>query len=411
MDATFMTALHIFNVRHLKDIVIPLSSEQRKALILTGKNGSGKTSVLMAMRDFLEYAVSQNFYSQEKCESYTLEYRKQLAQSPTTDAQKMKAEKSERSLDFGERELSHWTDGAVGQFTSCADLRSKYQAGEYILAYYNDHRKVDVLIPKNIEKVELKDRYPIAERPGQQLVKYLVNLKTTEAFAQSSGNIQRAREIKDWFSNFERVLRSIYDDNALKLEFNIDTFAFTIRQENREPFNFNEMSMGYSAVFDIIGDLMMRMEAKRRYDVEGLVMIDEVETHLHVELQKKIVPILMQLFPNIQFVLTTHSPFILNSTPNAIVYDLETGVLVEDGLDNLPYEGIIEGYFHADLLSDELRKKFDAYRNLVNKPELTDADFAEAAELELYLDEVPDYLALDFSAEYSRLKLMLSERG
>lgn len=411
MDATFMTALHIYNVRHLKDIVIPLSSEQRKALILTGKNGSGKTSVLMAMRDFMEYAVSQSFSSQEKCESYTLEYRKQLAQSPATDAQKVEAEKSERSLDFWERELSHWTDGAVGQFTSYADLRSKYQAGEYILAYYNDHRKVDVLIPKNIEKVELKDRYPIEERPGQQLVKYLVNLKTTEAFAQSSGNIQRAREIKDWFSNFERVLRSIYDDNALKLEFNIDTFAFTIRQENREPFNFNEMSMGYSAVFDIIGDLMMRMEAKRRYDAEGLVMIDEVETHLHVELQKKIVPILMQLFPNIQFVLTTHSPFILNSTPDAIVYDLETGMLVEDGLNNLPYEGIIEGYFHADLLSDELRKKFDAYKNLVNKPKLTDADFAEAAELELYLDEVPDYLALDFSAEYNRLKLMLSERG
>lgn len=411
MDATFMTALHIYNVRHLKDIVIPLSSEQRKALILTGKNGSGKTSVLMAMRDFMEYAVSQGFYSKNECESNARIHRTQLAKSPTTDAQKMGAEQNKHFLDLWERELSHWTDGAVGQFASYADLRSKYQAGEYILAYYSDHRKVDVLIPKNIEKVELKDSYPIKERPGQQLVKYLVNLKTTEAFAQSSGNIQRAQEIKVWFSNFEQVLRSIYDDDALKLDFNIDTFAFTIRQRNREPFNFNEMSMGYSAVFDIIGDLMMRMESKRRYDVEGLVMIDEVETHLHVELQKKIVPILMQLFPNIQFVLTTHSPFILNSTPNAIVYDLETGVLVEGGLDKLPYEGIIEGYFHADLLSDELRKKFDAYKSLVNKPELTDADFAAAAELELYLDEVPDYLALDFSAEYNRLKLMLSERG
>ncbi len=68
------------------------------------------------------------------------------------------------------------------------------------------------------------------------------------------------------------------------------------------PFDFTTLSMGYAAVFDIIGDLIMRMESKRRYDLEGLVLIDEIETHLHVDLQKKIVPILTQLFPNIQFV-------------------------------------------------------------------------------------------------------------
>ena len=119
----------------------------------------------------------------------------------------------------------------------------------------------------------------------------------------------------------------------------------------------------------------------------------------------------MELFPNIQFVLTTHSPFILNSTPNAVVYDLENATLVTDGLTNLPYEGIVEGYFRADLLSQELRQKFEEYRALVRKQDLTDAEFAKAAELELYLDEVPDYLALDFSAEYSRLKLEFSKRG
>lgn len=61
MDATFMTALHIRNVRHLKNIQIPLSQEERKSLILTGKNGSGKTSVLIALEKFLEYAVSSSF--------------------------------------------------------------------------------------------------------------------------------------------------------------------------------------------------------------------------------------------------------------------------------------------------------------------------------------------------------------
>ena len=67
MDATFITALHICHVRHLKDIEIPLSTEKRKMLILTGKNGSGKTSVLEALEAFLEYVVSEEYQIRERC--------------------------------------------------------------------------------------------------------------------------------------------------------------------------------------------------------------------------------------------------------------------------------------------------------------------------------------------------------
>ena len=45
----FITKLQINSVRHLKDIEIPISETERKHLILTGKNGSGKTSVLEAI--------------------------------------------------------------------------------------------------------------------------------------------------------------------------------------------------------------------------------------------------------------------------------------------------------------------------------------------------------------------------
>lgn len=410
MGATYMTALRICKVRHLKDISIPLSGERRKSLILTGKNGSGKTSVLKALGKFLEYVVSSNFQTEEACEESVARLEGRIREKNISESEKIKAEQDGRRLAFAKEQLRHWKDGVVAEYHSYADLRSKYQKGEYILAYYGDRREIEVQISNNIEKVNLQSVYTITDHPSQQLVKYLVNLKTTEAFAQTNNNPDRAREIKDWFLRFEQVLQSIYDDKTLKLNFDIETFTFTIQQENREPFDFNSMSMGYAAVFDIIGDLIMRMEGKRRYDLEGLVLIDEIETHLHVALQKKIMPILMKLFPNIQFVLTTHSPFILNSTANAVVYDLEEETLVEDGLTNLPYEGIVEGYFKSDLLSQELRKKFDEYQALVEKEELTDNDYAKAAELELYLDEIPDYLALDISAEYSRLKLEFSKR-
>ena len=164
------------------------------------------------------------------------------------------------------------------------------------------------------------------------------------------------------------------------------------------------MSDGYSAVFDIINDLIMRTE-KKGTTVEGIVLIDEIETHLHLELQKSILPFLTGMFPNIQFIVTTHSPFILNSIDNAVIFDVENKTLVKDGMGNLPYEGIVEGYFGADRLSQELRTKFERYKELSAKEDLTDEDWAEIGDLETYLDEIPDYLAIDITSEYSRLKL------
>ena len=411
MDATFMTALNIVNVRHLKNITIPLSTTERRSIILTGKNGSGKTSVLESLENFLEFVVSSNFYTKDKCERRICEHRQKTLSASSTEENKLNAQQNQPLLKTWEKSYNHWVNGAVAEFTSYADMRAKYQQGNFILAYYGDKRKISVQVSKNIEKVDLKDVYTIKDNPSQLLVKYLVNLKTTAAFAQSSGNLQRVKEINEWFDRFEGIMRDLYEDDKLRLEFNIETFEFSILQQGRKPFDFNTMSMGYAAVFDIIGDLIMRMESKKNYNIEGLVLIDEIETHLHVELQKKIMPVLMKLFPNIQFVLTTHSPFILNSTPDSVVYDLETHTLAQDGLTNLPYDGIVEGYFNVDSLSQDLRKKFSEYKSIVGKLDLSDADYARASELEMYLDEVPDYLALDFAAEYERLKQELSNRG
>ena len=147
-----------------------------------------------------------------------------------------------------------------------------------------------------------------------------------------------------------------------------------------------------------------------KFDMQGVVLIDEIETHLHLELQKRILKLLTTVFPNIQFIITTHSPFILSSLENTVIYDLEKNLTVENGLTNLPYEGIVEGYFKADSLSEELRKKFEEYKLLVKKEKLQGEDFEKISSLEFYLDEIPDYLALDLNSEYKKLKSDLRKR-
>ena len=77
--------------------------------------------------------------------------------------------------------------------------------------------------------------------------------------------------------------------------------------------------------------------------MEGIVLIDELETHLHIELQKKIFPFLIEFFPRLQFIVTTHSPYILNSIANAKAYDLEKQIELEN-LSVYSSEDLAEAY-------------------------------------------------------------------
>lgn len=408
MADTFLTRIEIKHVRHLRDISIPLATEQRKHLILTGKNGSGKTSVLEALKENLEYLVSSDFRFRSEIEQIIKSSDDQIRQKETNDAKKRQNESTKRSLLFWKNKLLNWTDGVVAQ-CDYMTLREKYNEGNFIIAYYKATRFSKVETSNTIEHIELQDRYQIQDTPGTKLVKYMVGLKATQAFAAQKKDTKRVEEIENWFRRFEGVLKSVFEDPSLTLDFDIENFRFSIIQKNRNPFDFNTLSSGYAAVFDIINDLIMRAE-KKGDNIEGVVLIDEIETHLHLELQKKILPLLVQMYPKIQFIVSTHSPFILSSIDNAVIFDLENKTLVSDGMSNLPYEGIVEGYFETDRLSDELREKFERYKTLVSKEQLSDEEYAEIMELEVALDEMPDYLALEFATEYQRLKLEFENR-
>ena len=375
MERLYITKLTINKVRHLKNISIPLSENQIKHLILTGKNGSGKTSVVEALARYLD-----KIFTGER----------------------------ENAFRNCQKELDIKLNNKI---ESIPELADKYH---YILAYYDAARVFQAERPRQIEKVKLQDYYGLTEFPRKEFVKYLLDLKMTEALARNNNKTEKADEIQTWFAKLEQLLKQIFDDKTVELEFDEETFEFHILQHGKEPFDFNTLSNGYQAVLDIILDIIMRMQnqTQRSFDfnLPGIVLIDEIETHLHLELQKNIMPFLTAIFPNIQFIVTSHSPFILNSIRNVVIYDLEKNLLVENGLDNVPYDGIVEGYFGADKLSDALKQKFERYKTLVKKKCLSDEELNEIAELELYLDDIPDYLALGISTDYQELKLEFMNR-
>ena len=415
MEQTFLTDIEIRKVRHLENISIPLDKNERKHLILTGKNGSGKTSVLEAVVKYIQSFLGEHGTPLDHVKmmyEHSLNEINKINLLEDSEKNRKKLFDAKNTLDLWERKLKSLDSGVVLKNTSNTMLKEKYQNGNFIFAYYKADREFQVEEYKNIEKIKFQDKYSIAENPGIKFTKYLVDLKATQAFTKDR---EKSEKIDKWFQGFEDILKKIFEDKNLQLKFDDETFQFSICETDREPFDFNTMSSGYAAVFDIINDLIIRMEAqsglRTEFDMEGIVLVDEIETHLHLELQKEILPILTKIFPNIQFIITTHSPFILSSLDNAVIYDLENKTLVENGLRTLPYEGIVEGYFKVDTLSEELREKFERYKELVFKEELSDKEYEEIDKLEFYLDEIPDYLAKELTSEYSRLKLEFSNRG
>ena len=356
MKKIFVTDIKIENVRHLKNITIPLAKDKAKHLILTGKNGSGKTSVLCDISKYLNAAATSDRLL--KAEQYLNRNEKKLKELEAQGTENSEVIETEKKVERYIAELRNIKGGVSLNFNEPMDtLCYHFDKGNFVIAYYRAERVFQADIPKHVEKIELKEKYLINESPRQLFVKYLLDLKVTEALARNNGKLQKANEIKEWFDKLQGLLRKIFDDDSLELIFEEDSYAFLIKEKNREVFDFNSLSSGFAAVLDIVLDIIVRMEksTNRSFDfnIPGIVLIDEIETHLHLDMQKTILDLLTTVFPNVQFIVSTHSPFVLNSLENVVIYDLENNIMVEKGLTNVPY-----GYF-------KLMKSYDD--KVVNK--------------------------------------------
>lgn len=408
MGNIFIQNIEIKNIRQLKNILIEIDDNKKKHLILTGKNGSGKTTVLNAIRSFLisieENEFKNRINAYKCCDDY--KYRIENYGSQKNGVIESSPKVLKGFLELKEDYIKKYGDGIELEIGNNSEFQEKYDKGEIILAYFGSKRGMRISIPKGIEKVELKNQYTMESEPSQEILKYLVDLKAQQAFARYEEE-NEYEEIDEWFTKFENLLRFLMDDPNLKFKFDYKNYNFEIIEENKQPYGFSDLSDGYSAVLDIVSDLMLRMERKssKLYNLEGIVLIDEIETHLHIDLQKKIMPFLIGFFPNVQFIVTTHSPFVINSTENAIIYDLEKNIRVDD-LSAYSYQSIVERYFNVDQYSSEIKSKITRYEQLVYNITKTDDDLEEMYDLRKYFKNLPEYISPELSAKFLELEIL-----
>ena len=115
--------------------------------------------------------------------------------------------------------------------------------------------------------------------------------------------------------------------------------------------------------------------------INGIVIIDEIDLHLHPSWQRTLMPTLNSIFPNIQFIITSHSPFVIQSLSISDVImlvlssnEIKTKKIEEDGKFNTyKIDEIIEKILGAEtgnlMVNDWLTEKLDSLEIAVEKNE------------------------------------------
>lgn len=200
----------------------------------------------------------------------------------------------------------------------------------------------------------------------------------------------------------------------------IDKDRFKLRVgEHEHKFPAVALSHGYQStlawIADLIGHVMLEADDLiEADDIEGLVLIDEIDLYLHPTWQAALVPALRETFPKLQFVATTHSPVVLSSlTPDEIVvvdqhpvtgdverfvHDPETGRLAPEREVAAPARApdpramtgtdVYRAWFGLDRLTlNPHGERLRAYLQLATDPFRTDEEHAELLALEHALEE------------------------
>lgn len=401
----YINAISVQQIFHLKNFTIQIS-EKAPHLILTGKNGSGKTILLKAVSVFLDNIKNDQSLNFLNLEDQIINL-KNLLQNEISEP---KRNQYEYFLETASKQYNDVYGKVKLDIPAIFEISKQYQDGNFIFAFYGAMRDPKMHEPKNPTKPQINKRLPINHSSTDQFLNFLSDLKIQEALARNENQISAADNIKNWFVSFESLLGELYEDPRLQLEFNYKDYSFKIKTAGKS-FKFTELSDGFVAAIDIIADLILKMQqgdtVTRAYSKPGIVLIDEIETHLHLSLQKNILKILTRVFPNVQFIVTTHSPFVLSSLENATAYDLEHKEAISD-LSEYSYESLAEGYFGVHTESSYLGSKLEKLKSLLKKESLSVDEEKQKQNLIREFNSIPEVISPLYIGEF--LQLMIKDR-
>ena len=182
----YITEIRIETLRHLSDIIIALNARQRQNLMLTGKNGSGKTSLLIALQKYLQAINDKRF--KDLIERY-IPRLSNINESIKNAKTETERDEIKKANEFCLEQIKQYADGVRVLFNDSEHLETLYQQGNFITAYFPANRKTQIMKSQGVEDIKLDVFYRITSEPSKLLLKYMVHLKTQQAYARNEGDM------------------------------------------------------------------------------------------------------------------------------------------------------------------------------------------------------------------------------
>lgn len=287
-----LTSLEIYryhNIKHLNITNIPLNSQW---IFLTGENGFGKTLILQAI--VLGFLHKQN-------EKYLI-----LEDSFVRDNVRVMIKLKTLDGNLFNESFSHFRMLGFNNFAAYGPNRTQLKPTEGVVSV---PKKTDSIFGKsNIMQHNIED--------------YLTRLHGRGGLFEQQFNLI--------ISIIQKLLPNItieIDDS--KVEKKIWYYEINEAGEKLAPIEFSALSAGTRSIVALVGDMLIelmqhQLDVNDSTELAGIVIIDEIDIHLHPKWQRELVINLTKLFPKVQFIASTHSPIpLLGAPPETVILNVE----------------------------------------------------------------------------------------
>lgn len=328
---------------------------EEKLTVLVGSNGAGKTSVLegaviavgsmfVKMDGLKGRRIDKN---QARLRTYTVGSSKDVqAQYPVTISASMQTMNKElnwkRTLtsSTGNTTIVDAKDIIKLGVSLQEDLRNGNTALILpIIAYYGTGRMWDYHREKQTDVFKTNNRLHgyIDCLDGTANVKLMMNWfkkMTIQKYQNLELGKEEIPELTAVCSAMEECYRRITKSDEVKIQYNMGTEDLEVAYKDKTGkwmrISINQLSDGYKSTISLVADIAYRMAVlnpqlleKICKETDGIILIDEVDLHLHPAWQERILNDLTEIFPKVQFIVTTHAPAVINTMNSDSIRILE----------------------------------------------------------------------------------------
>ena len=387
-----LQSLSLKNIGHFEELSLDLS---KNVTILIGENGSGKSTILRSIalaltgtdcfdldKDFKK-ASTELLKGYLKIESYQKsvpQYVKNGSIEVLTNENQTVGLKLKPSELVSEKvETDELNENRNHLLFEQKYLRT------LVMGFAQTEEKMDSsLVVKNGTKPMVTDLFPIISNKGQNILADLV--EWIYYYVHEAHENEPINALFDIFTKIigqEISLKKPYKTEGAVGSPKGEKSIIICTPENPDGVHLDLISQGYKNIFRWVGGMVMRTYEYNKIFIpkqpfqnsNGIALIDEIDTYLHPNWQANILKVLVEEFPNIQFVVTTHSELVLSSVENAQIYFVEnsSAIPITDtyGLDS---NSILRDKMNSYIRSPKVQELINEIFEHIEKDELDKAE-------------------------------------